>query len=51
MSSSVTVNLVLTLRKFLSLVLSIYLFDNHYTSGNALGALLVLVGTIQYTNS
>lgn len=47
--SSLTVTLVLTLRKFLSLVLSIIYFQNPFTLGHWFGTLLVFTGTLIFT--
>lgn len=47
--SSLTVTLVLTLRKFLSLILSIIYFKNPFTLGHWFGTLLVFVGTLIFT--
>ncbi|KAI8901995.1 UDP-xylose and UDP-N-acetylglucosamine transporter-like protein [Globomyces pollinis-pini] len=49
MASSVTVNLVLSVRKFMSLILSILLFKHQLTMGNIVGAILVIFGTIVYS--
>lgn len=43
-SSSLTVTVVLNIRKLVSLLLSIYLFGNHLASGVLIGAVLVFVG-------
>jgi UDP-xylose/UDP-N-acetylglucosamine transporter B4 len=43
-SSSLTVTVVLNIRKLVSLLLSIYLFGNHLGSGVLVGAVLVFVG-------
>ena len=43
-SSSLTVTIVLNIRKLVSLLLSIRLFGNHLTSGVLAGAVLVFVG-------
>ncbi|KAJ5212748.1 uncharacterized protein N7498_004394 [Penicillium cinerascens] len=43
-SSSLTVTVVLNVRKLVSLLLSIYLFGNHLGSGVLVGAVLVFVG-------
>ncbi|KAJ5909181.1 hypothetical protein N7495_001863 [Penicillium taxi] len=43
-SSSLTVTVVLNIRKLVSLLLSIYLFGNHLASGILIGALLVFIG-------
>ncbi|KAH7725527.1 UAA transporter [Aphelenchoides avenae] len=46
---SLTVTLVVTLRKFLSLIISIYWFDNPFTSIHWIGASLVFGGTIVFS--
>lgn len=43
-SSSLTVTIVLNVRKLVSLLLSIYLFGNHLAAGVLVGAALVFVG-------
>ncbi|KAJ6088269.1 UDP-N-acetylglucosamine transporter yea4 [Penicillium sp. IBT 16267x] len=43
-SSSLTVTVVLNIRKLVSLLLSIYLFGNHLGSGVLVGAILVFLG-------
>jgi len=48
--SSLTVTLVLTLRKFVSLLLSVILFDNIFTMNHWLGTLFVFFGTSLYTD-
>ncbi|XP_067204985.1 UDP-xylose and UDP-N-acetylglucosamine transporter isoform X1 [Linepithema humile] len=47
--SSLTVTLVITLRKFLSLLFSIIYFKNPFTIYHWIGTLLVFVGTIIFT--
>lgn len=47
--SSLTVTLVITLRKFLSLLFSIVYFKNPFTICHWIGTLLVFVGTIIFT--
>ena len=47
--SSLTVTLVLTLRKFASLVFSIIYFGNNFTLYHWLGTVLVFVGTLIFT--
>ncbi|XP_017793632.1 PREDICTED: UDP-xylose and UDP-N-acetylglucosamine transporter [Habropoda laboriosa] len=47
--SSLTVTLVITLRKFLSLIFSIIYFRNPFTIYHWLGTLLVFVGTLIFT--
>ncbi|KAJ1918611.1 golgi uridine diphosphate-N- acetylglucosamine transporter [Mycoemilia scoparia] len=49
MASSLTLNLVLNLRKIVSLAISIMLFDNHFTLQLFCGCLLVFVGTLLYS--
>lgn len=44
--SSLTVTLVVTLRKFLSLIFSIVYFDNPFTFGHWIGTILVFTGTL-----
>jgi len=46
--TSLTVTLVVTLRKFLSLVLSVWYFNNDFTGMHYCGALFVFVGTLLY---
>ncbi|XP_063782826.1 nucleotide sugar transporter SLC35B4 [Pseudophryne corroboree] len=46
---SLTVTLVVTLRKFLSLIFSILYFNNPFTTWHWIGTLLVFVGTLLYT--
>lgn len=48
--SSLTVNLVVTLRKFISLLLSVVYFDNDFTAFHWLGTLLVFTGTLLFTD-
>jgi solute carrier family 35 (UDP-xylose/UDP-N-acetylglucosamine transporter), member B4 len=50
-TSSVSVNLVLSVRKFLSLVLSILIFKNQFGGMNWIGAAFVFVGTLFYALS
>ncbi|PLB36723.1 putative UPD-GlcNAc transporter (Mnn2-2) [Aspergillus candidus] len=47
-SSSLTVTIVLNIRKLVSLLLSIYLFGNDLTSGVSFGAIFVFVGGALY---
>lgn len=47
--SSLTVTLVITLRKFVSLLLSIYYFQNPFTTVHWLGTALVFAGTLVFT--
>jgi len=48
--SSLTVNLVVTLRKFLSLLLSVIYFNNDFTAFHWLGTFLVFTGTLLFTD-
>ncbi|GAU93470.1 hypothetical protein RvY_05405 [Ramazzottius varieornatus] len=48
-SSSLTVTLVVTLRKFVSLLLSVFLFQNTFTFFHWVGTILVFGGTVMYT--
>jgi UDP-xylose/UDP-N-acetylglucosamine transporter B4 len=48
--SSLTVTLVLTLRKFTSLLISILYFDNPFTFWHWFGTSCVFVGTLMFTN-
>lgn len=47
--ASLTVTLVVTLRKFVSLIFSILYFQNPFTSWHWLGTSLVFIGTLLYT--
>ncbi|NXK98460.1 S35B4 protein, partial [Formicarius rufipectus] len=47
--TSLTVTLVVTLRKFLSLIFSILYFHNPFTPWHWLGTALVFLGTLLYT--
>lgn len=47
--SSLTVTLVITLRKFVSLLLSIYYFQNPFTITHWFGTALVFTGTLLFT--
>ncbi|XP_031838444.1 ER GDP-fucose transporter [Nomia melanderi] len=47
--TSLTVTLVLTLRKFLSLIFSIIYFQNPFTIYHWIGTILVFVGTVIFT--
>ncbi|NWU42561.1 S35B4 protein, partial [Hylia prasina] len=47
--TSLTVTLVVTLRKFISLIFSILYFQNPFTGWHWLGTALVFVGTLMYT--
>lgn len=42
------VNLALTLRKFISLILSVYFFHEKFETGHVVGTLLVFTGTVCY---
>ncbi|KAM3924255.1 nucleotide sugar transporter SLC35B4 [Leptodactylus fuscus] len=46
---SLTVTLVVTLRKFLSLIFSILYFNNPFTTWHWIGTTLVFIGTLLYT--
>ena len=46
---SLSVTLVVTLRKFLSLLISIFFFQNTFTSTHWAGAVLVFGGTILFS--
>jgi len=48
-TTSVTVNLVLSIRKFLSLTFSVLYFHNPFTLNQTLGSLLVFLGTFLYS--
>ncbi|CAG8567797.1 10808_t:CDS:2 [Dentiscutata erythropus] len=47
--SALTLNLVLNLRKFTSLVISLWFFDNEINYGVIVGGILVFVGTLLYS--
>ncbi|RIB09820.1 UAA transporter [Gigaspora rosea] len=47
--TALTLNLVLNIRKFTSLVISLWFFDNEFNSGVIIGGVLVFVGTLLYT--
>ncbi|KNC98675.1 UDP-galactose transporter [Spizellomyces punctatus DAOM BR117] len=49
MASSVTLNMILSVRKFVSLLLSILLFNNHFSIGHWFGAAAVFIGTAIYS--
>ncbi|KAJ1805937.1 golgi uridine diphosphate-N- acetylglucosamine transporter [Coemansia sp. RSA 2523] len=49
MSSSLTLNVVLNLRKLVSLVISVLLFQNPVTPGMMAGCMLVFAGTFAYS--
>ncbi len=48
--TSLTVTLVLTLRKFLSLIISIIYFKNPFTLLHWAGTIMVFAGTLLFTN-
>lgn len=48
--TSLTVTLVLTLRKFTSLIISIIYFQNPFTPMHWLGTAMVFIGTVIFTN-
>lgn len=48
--TSLTVNLVITLRKFTSLILSIVYFQNPFTFWHWIGTALVFIGTFMFSN-
>ena len=48
--TSLTVTLVLTLRKFVSLIISIIYFQNPFTIWHWIGTILVFYGTLMFTN-
>ena len=47
--SSLTVTLVITIRKFVSLIFSIVYFQNPFTTQHWLGAILVFVGALMFS--
>lgn len=47
--SSLTVTLVVTLRKFVSLVLSIIYFKNSFTTFHWIGTIFIFIGTVIFT--
>jgi len=49
--TALTTTLVLTLRKFVSLIISVFYFGNVFTSGHWLGTILVFGGTLLYSFS
>ncbi|KAJ2699206.1 golgi uridine diphosphate-N- acetylglucosamine transporter [Coemansia sp. IMI 203386] len=51
MSSSLTLNVVLNLRKLVSLVFSVLLFKNRVTPGMLFGCALVFLGTFAYSQT
>ena len=48
-STSVTLNMVLTVRKFVSVLISVVVFRNPFSISNAMGAVLVVGGTLWYS--
>lgn len=50
-TTSLTLNLILNLRKFTSLIISIIYFENHFGFGTKMGTILVFFGTLIYTRS
>ena len=48
--SCLTTTLILTLRKLLSILFSIWYFDNPFTSMHWLGSALVFLGTLIFSN-
>jgi len=48
--TSLTVTLVVTLRKFLSLIFSIFYFQNPFTSSHWMGTVFVFVGTLLFVD-
>lgn len=50
-ATSLTLNLVLNLRKFTSLIFSIIYFDNDFGFGAKMGSVLVFLGTLIYTRA
>lgn len=50
-ASSLTVNLILTARKFISLLLSVIYFSAPYGRWHVTGTVLVFVGTLMYTRA
>lgn len=47
--ASLTVTLFVTLRKFVSLIFSIWYFQNPFTPWHWLGTVFVFMGTLMYT--
>ncbi|XP_006633343.1 UDP-xylose and UDP-N-acetylglucosamine transporter [Lepisosteus oculatus] len=47
--TSLTVTLVVTLRKFISLIISIIYFRNPFTAWHWIGTVVVFIGTLMYT--
>lgn len=50
-ATSLTLNLVLNLRKYMSLIFSILYFNNHFGVGAMAGTALVVCGTAIYTRA
>uniref|UniRef100_A0A8R1TTE6 Sugar phosphate transporter domain-containing protein n=1 Tax=Onchocerca volvulus TaxID=6282 RepID=A0A8R1TTE6_ONCVO len=50
LTTSLNVAMIITLRKFLSMVLSIILFKNSFTFMHCVGSLFVLLGTVAFTS-
>ena len=48
-AGALTVSVVLTVRKFVSLVLSIWYFDNDFSAAHWAGAVLVFGGALWYS--
>jgi UDP-xylose/UDP-N-acetylglucosamine transporter B4 len=48
-STSLTLNLVLNLRKFISLMISVAYFHNDFSQGAKIGSTFVFFGTFIYT--
>jgi UDP-xylose/UDP-N-acetylglucosamine transporter B4 len=47
--TSLTVTLVVTIRKFVSLIFSVFYFNNVFTINHWIGTVLVFVGTVMFT--
>lgn len=50
LTTSLNVAMIITLRKFLSMVLSVILFKNPFTIMHCVGCFLVLLGSIAFTS-
>ena len=48
-TTNVTVNLVLSIRKFVSLIFSVIYFQNPFTLTQIIGSFLVFIGTSLYS--
>jgi UDP-xylose/UDP-N-acetylglucosamine transporter B4 len=48
--TSLTITLLITLRKFFSLIISIYLFRNPFTAYHWFGSLMVFAGTLLFAD-